>query len=137
MTETEPAKYRQVNTILVVDDDENWCFISKRLLRQANACDKIITAQNGLVALSALKDLAAQGGKMPAIILLDIKMPVLDGFGFLKALESETHLDLSETKVYICSSSLHPRDKQTAEDFAVAGFITKPLTKEMLTDILR
>ncbi|GHA80922.1 response regulator [Pontibacter akesuensis] len=137
MTASAPDQFPQVESILVIDDDDNWCFVTKRLLIRANACNTILTAQNGLEALRKLEELTAQGENMPDIIFLDIKMPVMDGFGFLSALESNAHLDLSQTKIYICSSSLHPKDKETAARYKVAGFINKPLTKDTLQHILQ
>jgi len=65
MIKSEPGKCRQVDTILVIDDDDNWCYISKRLLSKTKACDKIITAQNGLIAMEKLQALADKGEKMP------------------------------------------------------------------------
>ncbi len=136
MTDRNPDNSPQVDTLLVIDDDDNWCFISKRLLRKVNACNNIITAQNGLNGIENLKDLAAKGAPLPAVIFLDIKMPVMDGFEFLRMLAETPDLDLSHTRIYICSSSLHPRDRERVALFNVAGFLTKPLTEATIQEIL-
>ncbi|ALJ01118.1 hypothetical protein DC20_01510 [Rufibacter tibetensis] len=123
---------------MVVDDDENWIFVSKILLKKAGIGKEIITAKNGLEAITKLKDLvAAEDKKLPDIIFLDIRMPVMDGFEFLEETTKTEALNLSQTKVYICSSSLSPGDQERAALYPVAGFLTKPLTKEVLQEILR
>jgi CheY-like chemotaxis protein len=125
-----------INKILVVDDDENWCFISKRMLSKASMGKEIITAKNGLEALNKLQQYAANGEKLPELIFLDIKMPVMDGFEFLEELSSLDNLNLSDTKIFICSSSLHPKDQERAAQHAVAGFLSKPFTTDVLSAIM-
>lgn len=126
----------QTGTVLVVDDDANWCFISQRVLQKAGFGNQVITAGNGLEALERLRAMAAAGERLPELILLDIRMPVMDGFGFLEELSKAADLDLSRTRVYMCTSSSLPHEKERASRHAVAGFITKPLTQELLRGIL-
>ena len=130
------AKEPGINVVMVVDDDNDWCFVSKMILKKAGICKDIIVANNGREALTKLQTLTGNGEKLPDIIFLDIKMPVMDGFEFLGELSNLPHLDLSKTKIFICSSSLHPKDKEKAWQFPVAGFLTKPLTQEVLKEIL-
>jgi CheY-like chemotaxis protein len=125
-----------IDKILVVDDDENWCFISKRMLSKASMGNEIITAKNGLEALTILQQYAESGEKLPGLIFLDIKMPVMDGFEFLEELSQLSNLNLSNTRIFICSSSLHPKDQERAAKHAIAGFINKPFTSEILRDIM-
>jgi len=123
---------------MVIDDDENWCFILKMLLKQAGFKKETIAATNGLEGLKKLQAICENGGQLPELILLDLKMPVMDGFGFLEELNKAEELDLSHTRIYICSSSIHPKDRQkAAESYAVSGYITKPLTQEILSSILQ
>jgi CheY-like chemotaxis protein len=126
----------QINNILVVDDDDNWCFLSKKILQKAGYKNHIVTAKNGLEALNKLKAIAVNGDALPELIFLDIKMPVMDGFEFLEHLNKPGAFDLSNNKVYICSSSLHPKDRERAKLYPISGFITKPLSAEDLKDIL-
>lgn len=127
----EPA----IDKVLVVDDDKDWCFVSKMILQKAGIGKQIITANNGREALTQLQTLTANGEKLPEVIFLDIKMPVMDGFEFLHETAQSTELDLSQTKIYICSSSYHPKDKEKASRYPVAGFLTKPLTQDVLKQI--
>ncbi|MHC2990143.1 hypothetical protein OB13_00475 [Pontibacter sp. HJ8] len=122
---------------MVVDDDENWCFIAKKLLQKAGVGQEIITSKNGLEAYQLLRAISEKGEKMPDMIFLDIKMPVMDGFGFLDEVTKSAELDLRHSKIFICSSSLHPKDKERALLYPVVDFITKPLTQETLDELLK
>ena len=132
----DTAGAERAETVLVVDDDENWCYIAKMLLKKAGFGNRVITAGNGLEALERLLAMAAAGERLPELVLLDIRMPVMDGFGFLDAVAESAELDLSRTRVYVCTSSSLPHEKERASRHAVAGFITKPLTQELLRGIL-
>src|SRR5215217_4411570 len=124
-----------ISTVLVVDDDDNWCYLSKRILQKAGIGKEVLTAHNGLEAITRLRTLAAGGEKLPDLVFLDIKMPVMDGFEFLDEIMKSTELNLSQTRIFMCSSSFHHKDRERANQYPVAGFITKPLTQEVLNNI--
>ena len=124
------------DTILVVDDDETCCFLLKRSIQKTGFDQQIITAHTGLEALQKLQALAAAGDKLPGFIFLDIKMPVMNGFDFLEEVTHLAELNLSQTRIYMCTSSAYPKDKEQACLYPIAGFLTKPLTHEALYGIL-
>jgi CheY-like chemotaxis protein len=132
----DAEKLQQIDTVLVVDDDDNWCYLSKRILQKAGVGKQILTAHNGLEGIKKLQTLTARGEKLPELIFLDIKMPVMDGFEFLEELAHSADLNISHTKIFICSSSYHVQDRERANQYPVAGFITKPLTPDILKNIL-
>lgn len=121
---------------MVVDDDDNWNYLSKRILQKAGVGKQIITATNGLEAIKKLQTLIAGGTRLPDLIFVDIKMPVMDGFAFLEEITHSKDLYPHHTRIFLCSSSLHSKDKEMAERYPIAGFITKPLTVELLHTIL-
>jgi len=131
-----PALKSQIDSVLIIDDDADWCFIAKMILQRAGFGKNVITANNGQEGLKILRTMSEKGEKLPDIIFLDIKMPVLDGFEFLEAITKLTEPDLSRTRIYICSSSSHPKDKEKANLYPIAGFIPKPLTVDILRGIL-
>ena len=134
--DTSPKQINQIATVMVVDDDDNWCFLSRRMLQKAGVGKQIITANNGLEAIKKLQALLANGDKLPDLIFLDIKMPVMDGFEFLDEITKWEALSPIHTRIFMCSSSVHYKDKERADRYPVAGFITKPLTPEILKSIL-
>lgn len=117
--------------VLLVDDDEVFNFLSERVLRSTNCVDNIHVCVDGKSAIEFLTD---QNNQNIDIILLDINMPVLDGFGFL-----DTYMSISNNKanVYMLTSSIDYRDKEKALSYpCVKGFYSKPLTVNMALEIV-
>ncbi|RNI29310.1 response regulator [Rufibacter latericius] len=126
-----------IETVMVIDDDANWVFISKLYLKKAGIKNEVITAKNGQEAISKLQELTSNGDqKLPDLIFVDLWMPVMDGFELLEQITQLNQLDLSQTKVYVCSSSFNPQDKEKASQFPITGFLTKPFNQETLKEIL-
>jgi CheY-like chemotaxis protein len=121
-----------IDTVLVVDDEENWIFIYKSMLADEGIGKEIISAKNGLEALKQLQAMAAHGKKLPELIFLDLKMPVMDGFELLEQLLKSPELNMSHTRIIMVTSSFLAKDKERAKHYPVAGFITKPFTAEIL-----
>ncbi|WP_438749619.1 response regulator [Pararhizobium sp. O133] len=114
-----------MHSILTVDDDENDLFICTYTIRRFDPAIKVVKAMNGLEALGVLKDMT------PDAIILDINMPVMNGFEFLEhyTKEFETHAPV----VAMLTSSHHAADRERAlkYDF-VKSYFEKPLTPENL-----
>lgn len=127
---------QQEYTILVVDDDDDYCFVTKMILQQAGIKQEIITASNGLEALEMLHKLNESGKKLPVLVFLDLKMPIMDGFEFLEEATKLAVLNFNSTRVYINTSSVLPKDKEKVSNYPIAGFIPKPLNQEILKEIL-
>jgi CheY-like chemotaxis protein len=126
----------QQKTIMVVDDDDDYCFVTEMVLQQAGIGKDIIIASDGLEAIKKLQGLAAGGEPLPAIIFLDLKMPVMDGFEFLEEATTSPKLNLSQTRIFVTTSSVLPKDKDKAASYPIAGFIPKPLTQETVMQLL-
>lgn len=69
-------------------------------------------------------------------MLLDINMPLMDGWQFLEALQSQFPEVYDLTKIYIVTSSIAFSDKERFQDFPkLAGFLSKPLNVDKLKEI--
>ncbi|MCB1508888.1 MAG: response regulator [Hyphomicrobiaceae bacterium] len=79
---TDPKKADIV--VLLVDDDEDDRFLVSRALEQSPHKVHILEAENGQKGLDVVSDGVKPGGIMPHLIILDLNMPVMDGFTFLK-----------------------------------------------------
>ena len=125
----------QLNKVLIVDDDLVARFLVERILVKKNISKQIITAANGEEALAILNNISSQEN-YPDLILLDIKMPVMDGFEFLEALQ---HSDLSSLpiKIVLLTSSHNQKDVERAKNYSVAAYLIKPLIDENLSTIIQ
>lgn len=88
------------------------------------------------VAMKHLIDHQTDKTNLPNIILLDLNMPVMDGWQFLDKFQKSLPLLMKEINIYILSSSTDFRDIQRSKQYlSVKGFFSKPLIAEMLDDI--
>lgn len=118
----------KIQTILVVDDDENDQFICEYTIRKYDPTITVLAAMDGTEALSILKT------AMPDAIILDINMPVMNGFEFLEryAREFDNHAPV----VALLTSSRLGSDKERALRYPfVRSYLEKPLTLEHLREI--
>jgi CheY-like chemotaxis protein len=93
---------------------------------------------NGLEALTFLKENQKQKDILPEIILLDLSMPIMDGWQFLDEYSTFHSKMVKKITIYICSSSISPRDILRAKTInSVSDYIIKPITKVKLKNIIQ
>ncbi len=119
----------RVVNILLVDDDSLDQIDVMRALRKKNIVYRLKTAKNGEEALLMLRhtDETVFAG-LPDIILLDLNMPKMNGFEFLKQIKE--NMDWRNIKVFILTTADEKEDKVRAQELGASGFITKPLKLE-------
>lgn len=122
--------------ILLVDDDPTTNFLTTRLLNRLQISEKTMVALNGAEALQQLQLHCPGSATCPVLVLLDVNMPVMDGFEFLEAYQQLPTEQLEHTVVVMLTTSMLATDRQRAEQLPVSGFLTKPLTREKLAAIL-
>lgn len=122
----------KVDQILLIDDDEITNFIHLHLIQESGICDDVKIAKNGQEALNLIKSSILNMHTPPEklYVFLDLNMPVMDGYEFLKVLSDEGCLE--QLKIYVLTSSSHSKDMKFVEQFNVKGYISKPLTEEKL-----
>ena len=125
---------KKLNKVLVIDDDSVARFLIEIQLKKADITEYILTAANGEQALQVLKKVCLTEA-CPELILLDINMPEMNGFEFLEHLPS-LEIHPMPSKIYLLTSSANPKDIEKAKQFPIAGYLSKPLTQEMLTTIM-
>jgi CheY-like chemotaxis protein len=85
-----------------------------------------------------LKSVAQNAAQLPEIILLDLNMPVMDGWEFLEEFTLLKPRLEKKITIYVVSSSIAPSDIQRAEAInEVTDYIVKPITTEKLLDMLK
>ena len=127
---------KQLEHLLLVDDDPTTNFFNKHLVSKINAFKNVHVASNGVEALDLINKLKAND-QTPDMILLDINMPIMDGFEFL---DHYTKMEGSKDKtVVICmlTTSLAKEDLARAEKYEVlADYIDKPLYEGKILELL-
>lgn len=113
--------------VLMVDDNENDLLFTRIALERSGLDFEILACER---AQEALQMLTAKPDHGIDLILLDINMPVMDGFGFLQAFEALPLAQRGHAVVVMLSSSSDPADRARAAGHAcVRDFLRKPLDK--------
>lgn len=112
----------------VVEDDRITAAITELIAKKNLRCRAVKTFGNGQLAFDQLVATMQAGGDVPDLILLDLNMPLMDGWEFLDALG-----ELALTRqvcVFVLTSSIHPDDMAKATHYQlVKGYFSKPLDK--------
>jgi len=133
---------KKLNSVLLIDDDMATNFVSKMLIKKAGITDHIETVLNGKQALEYLTNTGKYEKSdgiypQPMLILLDINMPVMDGWEFAEAFAKLEQEQKGKIIIVMLTSSLNPDDKAKAENLpSISGFQNKILTMEALTNIM-
>jgi CheY-like chemotaxis protein len=124
--------------LTLVDDDDVFVFLTTRLLDKYQLVDLIKIFDNGYDALIFIKENLGNIEALPDIILLDLSMPIMDGWQFLDEYVKINPRIGKKITIYICSSSISPDDVARAKAInAVSDFIIKPMTKEKLIEMIK
>ncbi|MGO4822239.1 MULTISPECIES: response regulator [unclassified Flavobacterium] len=115
--------------IWVIDDDIIYKTIMKKIIQKSEIFHSTLLFSNGKEAINALKGAIENKVLPPDIILLDIEMPVMDGWGFMAEF-AKFNLEInSEIKIYISSSSIAVEDKMKAKNNPnILGYMSKPIS---------
>ncbi len=130
----------KLSGILIVDDDHTNNFLSEIIIQDMGITDHIYSAYNGEEALTFLHNKYNSPGSQsiegwPELILLDINMPVMNGFEFLEAFE-KTNLPTKEMTIVLLTSSDNPHDLEMAKRYRITSYLNKPLNEEKVNNIL-
>lgn len=111
--------------ICIIDDDPICVFTTKILIEASGQFDEVMIYNSGIDAFEALSQITEKH-LFPEIILLDINMPIWDGWDFLN--ESISHPFVSNARIFVVSSSNDPEDIMKAKSYSmVEDFILKPI----------
>ena len=122
--------------LLVIDDDDINIFIIKKIVEKTGFPVNMVAKTNGQLAIDYLNEIVDNAEEFPHLILIDINMPVLNGWEFIEAYEK-----MNITKavdMYMLSSSVYENDIEKAKTYKVVkGFISKPLSIDRLIELFR
>ena len=119
-------------TCLLIDDNYIDNFVTRKILESGQFADNIIVLQSAHDAIKALRE----GSIKPDAIFLDIRMPMMSGFEFLKEFETVEMDNKEKVRIFMLSSSLDPTDMNNSKSNRyVAQFVHKPLTHKALEEL--
>ncbi|MGV3639168.1 MAG: response regulator [Adhaeribacter sp.] len=122
-------------TVYLIDDDPFSLFLSKYLLGLELGVREIKAFDSAQQAFFQLKTLAP--ASYPDVVLLDLNMPLMDGWDFLEALNEFDSRLAERCNLYILTSSLESTDLSRSKNYPiVSGLIQKPLSREDVRLIL-
>ena len=122
----------EATRFMVVDDDDITARAIKRIMNEHNLADTLMVAVDGQDALEQLDSCKLSDGSLPPfIIILDLKMPRMDGLEFLDRVRNDPIYH--KLIIFVLTTSDAPRDVSRAYQKNIAGYVVK----ENLTDTIR
>jgi len=123
---------RKIDLTYIIDDDNIFVFVLKKLLEKNENFDQVYDFKNGEQVLDIISN---PDNQLPNVILLDINMPVIDGWQFLQKVEELPNKN--DLKVFIMSSSIDSKDIEKSKSFStVKDFISKPINNDKLNSLI-
>ncbi|MBA4852019.1 response regulator [Emticicia sp. BO119] len=132
---------KEINCFLLVDDDKITNLLHTKLLKICHVQSHVEVVTSGVQAIDFLtcKGAYTSNKNFPqsGIILLDINMPVMNGWDFLDEYKKFDKITRSKFFIVMLTSSIDPSDKNKADEIEdIKMFLNKPLTKENLLSII-
>lgn len=122
-------------TVLIVDDDPIVRLVIQRMIHNLDSSVNCLQGDNGALGLALLETL--QNATDAIVVLLDINMPVLNGWEFLDSLEKINLGPFNNLQLYIVTSSTDENDKLKAKSYSLIKKVYhKPLSKQDIEEIL-
>lgn len=129
-------------TIMMIDDDYVSNYLNAMLLEESGLVKDLFIYTQPDQALAFLQKACSSNPEpfadpFPNVIILDLKMPVMNGFEFLEKFNAIPGIYEREVKIFVVTSSEHSSDVKRASQFSIAGYITKPVTEEKIVYLLQ
>lgn len=122
----------------IVDDDKIYVFGLRKIMEINDFSEEIVVFPNGKEALDYLKSLINEPLSLPDVILLDLNMPVMDGWQFLDEFIKLEDRFFRKIAIYIMSSSIQKEDMERAKTYQeVTDYFVKPVKLKDLEQIIK
>ncbi len=123
---------KSTRPILLVEDDRIDVMTIKRALKELNVTNRLDVTGNGEEALTYLRN---PENENPCIILLDLRMPRMNGVEFLGVVKRDE--TLKRIPVIVLTTSREEQDKVDSFDLGVAGYMVKPVDYQQFVEAMR
>ena len=125
--------------ILLVEDSEDDVRLTLRAFRKNNVANEVVVVGDGVQAMDYLHSAVADAGghptRMPAVVLLDLKLPKMDGLEVLQHMRAEPLL--RRQPVVVLTSSKEEQDVINSYDLGANSYIRKPVDFERFCEAIR
>lgn len=127
---------KKIDVAFIIDDDQIYVFGLKKLIAINNLCKNILVFENGERALNYIAPIMSSSEQLPDVILLDLNMPVMDGWEFLdEFIKIKPKLN-KKVQIYMVSSSINPADMEKAKQYEdLTSYLVKPISIEELAKV--
>jgi len=126
----------KINLVVIIDDDPIYVFGLQKLIEIDNFASEVKTFINGKESLEYIENSFKESLNLPDVILLDINMPVMNGWEFLDLINPLSKLYSKKLNIYVVSSSVSDEDRTRALSFSIVkDYLIKPITLESLEKI--
>jgi CheY-like chemotaxis protein len=127
-----------IKTILLVEDNASDVELTQRALAKSRVSNPLVVAADGLAALDFLFGTGAHEGRdtteQPAVILLDLNLPFLDGLEVLRRIRADQRT--RRLPVVILTSSKEQRDLTSCYDLGTNSYIVKPVDFVQFVEVI-
>ena len=131
------SKMGKVKKVLIVDDDNVCNIISEKVLRSVDGYLDIVVCSNGKEAIDHLLINNRPETALPDIILLDIDMPIMNGWEFLQEYHKVLPTLKKQIQIWVLSSTVLPKEIERVKSCSLlSGFISKPFIRENALELL-
>lgn len=118
--------------LLIIDDDHISSFVNTRVAETCGLFNDVRAVHNGKEALDLFHQVSQGNATAPDVILLDLNMPVMNGFDFIEALEGVSYPQKNRLKIVVLTSSDNKVDIERARAMGIKHYLVKSLTAKDL-----
>ncbi len=122
---------------IIIDDSQLDCFIGEKIIQNTGTFSSVKSYTQATEAYEVIKNSDPNAAETITIVILDIQMPVMNGFQFVEAFERLPENIRSNYAIFMFSSSINENDKNRLENHpSIRKFYSKPISKDIVARIV-
>lgn len=128
---------KRLDLIFIVDDDPIHQQVAQIMIKRQGISKAMMAFSDAREVLEYLQEHRHNNSLLPDVILLDLNMPVMDGWDFLERYAG-FYKDLSKSiNIFVLTSSIDEKDRERVKAYPyVKGYLTKPLSKDVILQLV-